>query len=110
MLHIHMQYKKIDLQIPRINNISRKFSVVKAKTQKNNIAFCRTNMLGDYIEKLSTDINMISYSEEGYECKYIAMINACIIIIIMLYMFFDCSIFQSIFGMKFKMSSTKQPD
>ncbi len=111
---LQLQYKNVVFKSYRRRRPYNKYLVMAAKSQKNNIAaFCRTNMLADYIEKLSTDINMISYTEDDNnvsECKYVAMVNACIIIGIMLYMFFDRTVFQSIFGIHCKMSGTKRPD
>ena len=106
---LQFQHKKIIKGRYYHHKYIRKISVI-TKNQKNNIAFCRTNMLSDYIEKLSTDINMISYCEESHSdgCKYIAMVNACIIIGIMLYMFLDRTVFQSIFRIQFKMPGTKR--
>jgi hypothetical protein len=55
-------------------------------------AFVRTNVLADYIEKLTNDINMVSLGESDdseYHCKYIACIHCILIIAIMVFMFFD---------------------
>ncbi len=48
--------------------------------------FLRTNMMADYIDKMSTDINYITYVEENEEESYLQLI---IIIGLLLYMFLD---------------------
>jgi hypothetical protein len=53
----------------------------------------RTNVLADYIDKLTNDINMVGLANESddseYQCKHIAMVNCVIIIGILIFMFID---------------------
>ena len=55
--------------------------------------FCRTNVLADYLDKFANDINIISLQSEEQEgmpsCKHIAMIQCVIILLVLLFMFFD---------------------
>ena len=51
-----------------------------------NNDFLRTNMMADYLDKMSTDINYITYVEENEEQSYLQLL---IIICILVYMFLD---------------------
>ncbi len=68
--------------------------VTRVKMTRNEVAFCRTNVMADYIEKFTNDINVVAAMEDqdesnDYSCKYIAMINCIIIIVILIFMFMD---------------------
>jgi hypothetical protein len=52
--------------------------------------FLRTNILADYLSQYSTDINCITYIED-VEDEGIHILHTCIIIGILIYMFWDNS-------------------
>jgi hypothetical protein len=52
----------------------------------DNATFVKTNVIADVIDKYNNDINMV---ESEYPCKYIAMFQTCLIIGLMIYMFWD---------------------
>lgn len=61
-------------------------------TRYDDNAFVRTNVLADYIDKLTNDINMVTLGDDGeneHQCKYIAMVHCLIIIAILVFMFLD---------------------
>lgn len=63
-------------------------------TMYDNIAFFRTNVIADYIDKFTNDINMVALSESNdpeFQCKYVAHFNAILIIALILFMYFDNS-------------------
>lgn len=54
--------------------------------------YALTNVLADYIDKLTNDINMVAVCESDdpdMQCKYIAQLNCIIIIGILIFMFID---------------------
>lgn len=58
----------------------------------NNASFARTNVIGDFIEKYTSDVNMLHQIEnEEYSCKYVALFNSILIIGLIIFMFFDSS-------------------
>jgi len=67
--------------------------ITRVKLSRNESAFCRTNVMADYIERFTNDINVVATMEQDdsndYTCKYIAMINYIIIIVILIFMFVD---------------------
>lgn len=61
-------------------------------TRYDERTFMRTNVLADYIDKLTNDINMVALTEsddDEFQCKHIAMMNCVIIIGILIFMFID---------------------
>ncbi len=62
--------------------------IVKVKNQH----YCRTNVLSDYIEKLTNDVhyvNLLESQPDEYSCKHIATIHCVLIICILIFMFVD---------------------
>jgi hypothetical protein len=53
----------------------------------NNSDFLRTNVMADYLDKMSTDINYITYTEDLVEDDGLQYFQMCIIIGIIIYMF-----------------------
>lgn len=51
--------------------------------------YIRTNVIADYIEKMYTDINIVTQQEEGYECKYIAQFQMILLLALICFMFID---------------------
>lgn len=62
----------------------------KPRARKNRCYgsdYFRTNMMADYLDKLSTDINYITYMEEEDCDSSMAYLNMIIVIVLLLYMF-----------------------
>lgn len=49
--------------------------------------YIRTNVMADYLDKLSTDVNYISHVEDELEDNQWQYIQACIVLGILVYMF-----------------------
>lgn len=68
-------------------------ATTRVKMSRNEVDFCRTNVMADYIERFTNDINVVATMEQDdsndYTCKYVAMFNCIIIIIILIFMFID---------------------
>ena len=75
-----------------IKNIHPSKTLIRCTKIDNNTAFVRTNVIGDFIEKYTTDVNMLHTIEnEEYSCENIALLNSILIIGLIIYMFFDNS-------------------
>ncbi len=83
----------INLNKKHIKYVAINPIITRVKITRNEVAFCRTNVMADYIEKFTNDINVVSVMEQDdpddHSCKYIAMINCIIIIVILIFMFID---------------------
>lgn len=67
-------------------------TIIRCNKIDNNVAFVRTNVIGDFIEKYTSDINMLSQIEdEEYSCEYVALFNTILIIGLLIFMFYDNS-------------------
>ena len=69
-----------------------KTNIHSVKVKANNHIQCRTNVLADYIEKLTSDVhyvNLIESQPDEYACKHIAMVHCILILVILVYMFID---------------------
>lgn len=57
-------------------------------------AMMRTNVLGDFVDKFTNDMTLLSDSSDEFrvDCKYIAYINCIIIICILVYLFIITSL------------------
>lgn len=64
---------------------------VKPHHHKNQTPICstyvRTNVIADFIEKFQNDINMVDNVE--CQCKYVAYLNVCLIILLLVFMLWD---------------------
>lgn len=87
MYHYHSQ--------PKLILKTYKRSQRRIASQHNTPLYFRTNVLADFIDKYTNDINMITLTEDSadydsdYQCKYIAMFNCILILVILLIMFID---------------------
>lgn len=79
-----VQNRNIPVFIPRCKNHCPQ----RGDTQKTRCDsdFLRTNMLADYLDKMSTDVNYIAYIEE--EEDYQSYFQLFIVIAIFIYMFY----------------------
>ena len=72
------------------HNICKTHAHIKrlAPVRSYDAIFMRTNMMADYLDKMSTDINYITYldDEENDSCAYFQLL---LIICLLIYMFFD---------------------
>lgn len=68
---------------PRFQSYHRNVNTQKIKCDAD---FLRTNLLADYLDKLSTDVNYISYIEE--EDDHQSYIQLFIVIAIFIFMFY----------------------
>lgn len=68
-------------------NIKYKTTIRHYSSSKNHLAFMKTHIIADYIEKLNNDINMVDIEDTEFECKYIQYFRLILIIILMVYMF-----------------------
>lgn len=71
------------------NNISlnRHKIITYYASSKNHLAFMKTHVIADYIEKLNNDINMVDIEDNEFECKNIQYFRLLLIIVLMIYMF-----------------------
>lgn len=81
--------------LPFTKNVNANFSR-RVKHHNNNltsIITMRTNVLGDFIDKFNTDIIIIETNSDDYcdeyQCKYVAMFRAGLIIVLLFFMFID---------------------
>lgn len=91
-----MLHYKLNINVHKKNEIKtvpQKHSCVykiqkKTRIHCNNADFMRTNMMADYLDKLSTDINYITYLEqEDTDDNLMSYLHLLIIIFLLCYMF-----------------------
>jgi hypothetical protein len=70
-----------------------RYIIPRSHSRVDPTIYLKTNMMADYIDKLSNDINMITIQEENdndeHSCKYISYLNTIIILAVLLYMFWN---------------------
>ena len=82
----------VNIKTIHFRNIARSCTQKPLGTRYDESTYARTNVLADYIDKLTNDINMVSLSESDdpdMQCKYVAHFNCIIIIGILIFMFID---------------------
>lgn len=81
--------------LPFTKNVNNNFSrrVKHHHDNLTSIIIMRTNVLGDFIDKFNTDIAIVESNSDDYydeyECKYVAMFRAGLIIVLLIFMFID---------------------
>lgn len=72
-----------------IPETERDREAVNASSCSYGADYLRTNMMADYLDKLSTDINYITYFEDEDSDTSMAYWNAVIVILILMFMFIN---------------------